>query len=308
MQTLKVALNKIELNRNSRAVYKETELAELMLSMKQDGQLQAVGVRKLANGMYDAIWGNRRILAAQKLGWDEIEANVMTDIDDISRDILNMVENIKRKNTTVAEDGCAFLRLQEAGLSKREIAVRLGISVLRVDTAIDIIQKFPKDFHAVIVNSGTGHTASRVGKISATAALNVNTLRKKFKLDKKQTTSLLNNMRSGQLNSSQTVEVGALLGIGQSIDKAISKASKTQSINLFVRIRSEAVAKLEKKYNKSIHNILYNYLESHKEFNCQRNKKITYHNYPANLSRRGQINAISRKSKKERKSRELQKS
>ncbi len=126
-----IDLDLIDQNENSRVVYKRGDLAELMLSMKEAGLLQPVGVKKTGD-RYEAVFGNRRIMAAKKLGWTEIQAHIVDAKTDNDRDILNLIENIKRKNTTLAEDGRVFSNLLHRGLTIKEICARVGITTVAI--------------------------------------------------------------------------------------------------------------------------------------------------------------------------------
>src|SRR3990167_3768361 len=121
MKVVEVELKKIDQNENSRVVYKENDITELMQSIKKEGLLQPIGVRKTDDG-YEAVWGNRRILAAKKLGWVTIPANVVDNADsENDRDFINLAENIKRQNTSVSEEGRLYLAMMDRGLKKEEI-------------------------------------------------------------------------------------------------------------------------------------------------------------------------------------------
>jgi ParB family chromosome partitioning protein len=183
MRIINILIDKIEQNENSRTVYKASDLTELMLSMKEDGLLQPIGVRDLGKGKYECVFGNRRLLAAKKLGWIEIPANLIEAEEEKDRDILGLVENFKRQNTTVEEDGRIFLKLKDSGMTITEIAARLGIAPVRVETALDVYSHFPKEFRKSIVNGKAG-AGTRSGKISASVATSINNIRKQYNLNR----------------------------------------------------------------------------------------------------------------------------
>jgi ParB/RepB/Spo0J family partition protein len=255
MKVLSIDLDKIEQNENSRVIYKASDLSELMQSMKKHGQLQPVGVRKIANGKYDAVFGNRRIIAAKKLGWTSIDASVMEGIDeDKERDILNLIENIKRQNTTVAEDGRMFCVLRDYGLTIPEIAARLDVNDARVQTAIDVYSVVPKEYHAKIINRTTGKTLK--GKISASAAHEIMNLRKKHSLNRKQTRTLL-DFASNEDNSAQHVmRVAPLMKEGLSLREALKAAEGLARVTCDVFMDKKDVDRLEKKHGCSINEVL----------------------------------------------------
>src|SRR5450755_2290772 len=78
------------------------DIDELAASLTAYGLLQPVIVRPRARG-YDLIAGHRRLAAAQKLGWETIPAIVRED-NATQSDILQMVENLQRKDLSAEEE------------------------------------------------------------------------------------------------------------------------------------------------------------------------------------------------------------
>ncbi len=259
MKVLEINLSDIEQNENSRVIYKSTDLAELMASMRKDGLLQAIGVREIKKGKYDAVFGNRRILAAKRLGWKTITANVVEADSDNDRDILNLIENLKRQNTTVSEDGRIFQKLKDGGLSVKEIVARLGVNEQRVTTALDVFNEFPEEFKGIIVNKTGGQ--KKGGKIAASTAFTVNTIRKNHNLNREQTRTLLKHSMQDGINNAQLNSLAPLLKSGMELQKAIGTVNKIETITLTVSLDREYVAKVEKKTKKKIHEICYEILE-----------------------------------------------
>ncbi len=84
------------------------DISSLMESMQRHGLLHPVVV----NGSYELIAGHRRLEAAKRLGWTTIEADVMSDIDEIERVELEIDENVHRKSLTPDELADGYERLQ----------------------------------------------------------------------------------------------------------------------------------------------------------------------------------------------------
>ncbi len=185
-----IEISKIEQNENSRTVYKVAELGELMQSMKQHGLQQAIGVSKLPNGKFDMVYGNRRLVAAKKLDWKHIPARIINVDDETHRDILGLTENLKRLNTSPAEDGRMFQVLKDRGLSVDEIAARVSVTVERVEAAIEIFNGIPKEYHKKISNPGPGFK-KKPNQISGSAAKSILGMRRRYGLTRKQTGQLL---------------------------------------------------------------------------------------------------------------------
>ena len=110
-----------------RKEFRAEELAELEASLKTNGLLQAVTVRRAAdrNG-YELIAGERRLRAATRIGWTRIPA-VVKEIDDRALLTLALVENLQRADLNPIEEGEGYQRLiADFSLTQQEIAEIVG--------------------------------------------------------------------------------------------------------------------------------------------------------------------------------------
>ncbi|HXC61648.1 MAG TPA: ParB/RepB/Spo0J family partition protein [Nitrospiria bacterium] len=109
-----------------RQTFDDTGLQELAASIKAQGILQPVSVRRGEDGRYELIAGERRWRAAQLAGLRRIPALVRETTD---RDLveLALVENLQRKDLNPMESAQAYQRLmKEFHLSQEEISKRVG--------------------------------------------------------------------------------------------------------------------------------------------------------------------------------------
>ena len=74
-------------------------LESLMASLKRVGQLNPI----LVTPSYELIAGFRRLTAAQELGWQSIEAEIVQAADEIRRLEMELEENVYRKDFTPEE-------------------------------------------------------------------------------------------------------------------------------------------------------------------------------------------------------------
>ena len=132
IKTGKIKLENIKYIENSRLRAK-SDVGDLMHDIEQRGLLENIGIRVSDNAI---IFGNRRAAACVKLGWDEIDADFYEDVSDQDLLITNLAENIKRKNIGSIEIGRCCGILEEKGMSRAEIASKLGIPHSRVSSAI----------------------------------------------------------------------------------------------------------------------------------------------------------------------------
>lgn len=106
--------------------FPEPEIAQLAESVKQNGLLQPVLVRRKGDGQFELIVGERRWRAAKLAGLSTIPAIVRNSTDEQSME-LALVENLQRKDLNPMEAARAYSRLTaEFGLTHDKIARRLG--------------------------------------------------------------------------------------------------------------------------------------------------------------------------------------
>jgi len=91
--------------------YNEEKLAELMASIPQRGLLQPPGVRKVRK-RYVTVWGDHRIEAVRRLGWNTVPVFVVKASDDEAV-ILAAHENLRRHDMSPIEEAGLCQRLYE---------------------------------------------------------------------------------------------------------------------------------------------------------------------------------------------------
>ncbi len=113
-------INKIsigDLSRNPyqpRQSFNEEKLEELANSIKKNGVIQPIAVRrnKTNDGKYEIVAGERRWLAAQKAGLHEIPVTVL-DLSDVESLEVAIVENIQRDDLNPIEEARGYKRLNQ---------------------------------------------------------------------------------------------------------------------------------------------------------------------------------------------------
>lgn len=107
--------------------FREEDLADLTASLRTSGLLQPVTVRHAAlGGGYELIAGERRLRAAQRLGWTEIPA-VIRDVDDKVLLSLAMVENLQRADLNPIEEAEGYEQLiKDFSLTQQDVADIVG--------------------------------------------------------------------------------------------------------------------------------------------------------------------------------------
>ncbi|MBC7421073.1 MAG: ParB/RepB/Spo0J family partition protein [Bdellovibrio sp.] len=106
--------------------FDKAALEELAVSIKQNGIIQPITVRKRASGGYEIIAGERRWRAAQIAGLHEIAAIIKQATDKEALQ-LALIENVQREDLDPIEEADSYQRLmQEFTLSQQEVADKVG--------------------------------------------------------------------------------------------------------------------------------------------------------------------------------------
>ena len=116
------------------------ELNELAESIKQKGVIQAITVRKLNDGNYELITGERRLRASRLAGIEKIPAYVL----DVSskEDLLeiSLIENIQRTDLNAIEVAEGYRRLiNECNLKQEQVAEKVGKSRSAVTNTLRLL-------------------------------------------------------------------------------------------------------------------------------------------------------------------------
>ena len=106
-----------DLQRNKyqpRTIFDQDKMEELSMSIKENGIIQPIAVRpnKYEAGKYEIIAGERRWLAAQKAGLNEVPV-IILDIDDQKSLEIAIVENVQRQDLNIVEEAKGYQRLNE---------------------------------------------------------------------------------------------------------------------------------------------------------------------------------------------------
>lgn len=104
-----------------------SDLQELQDSIKANGLLQPITVRKAAHGDgYELIAGERRLRASTNLGLKEIPA-LIRDVDDKALLTYALIENLQRADLDPIEEAEGYQQLvQDFGLTQQEVARIVG--------------------------------------------------------------------------------------------------------------------------------------------------------------------------------------
>ena len=149
---LLLSIDAIQANsRQPRTVFHQEKLFELAESIKANGILQPLLVRKLGEG-FEIVAGERRWRAARIAGLLNIPV-VVQDIADENVLTLALIENIQRDDLNAIETAAAFDRLsRDLNLTHEEIGRRTGKDRTTITNFLRLL-RLPDDVQAMLGDS-----------------------------------------------------------------------------------------------------------------------------------------------------------
>jgi ParB family transcriptional regulator, chromosome partitioning protein len=143
--------------RQPRQNFDEDTLEELSASITEVGLLQPVVVRKLGEGRYELVMGERRWRASQRAGLEYIPAIVRETPDtDMLRDAL--LENLHRQQLDPLEEAAAYQQLlDDFGATHEQLAQKVGRSRPHISNTLRLLNLPPtvqKRLAAGVISAG----------------------------------------------------------------------------------------------------------------------------------------------------------
>ena len=153
-----------------RKMFNKESLEELSNSIRERGVVQPIIVRKSSefNNKYEIVAGERRWLASQNAGLNEIPA-VVIEADDIKALEFAIVENVQRSDLNPVEEATGYKRLMdEFGYDQDKVGKFIGKSRAHIANCLRLLT-LPKDVISLIVTGKItqGHAKVLVGMENA---------------------------------------------------------------------------------------------------------------------------------------------
>lgn len=121
----------------------EDALQELAASIMNQGIIQPIIVRAVANNRFEIIAGERRWRAAQINGFSEVPC-LVKDLPDEAVIAMSLIENIQREDLNAIEEAAALQRLiNEFNLTHQEVAQAVGKSRTTVTNLLRLLNLHP---------------------------------------------------------------------------------------------------------------------------------------------------------------------
>jgi ParB family chromosome partitioning protein len=122
-----ISISAIETNPyQPRTEFDQVALNELTESIKTQGLIQPITVRKISAHQYQLISGERRLRASKLAGLTEIPAYIRSANDQQMLEMA-LIENIQRENLNAIEVALSFQRMmEECNLKQEQLGERVG--------------------------------------------------------------------------------------------------------------------------------------------------------------------------------------
>lgn len=215
----RVLISEIRPNpRQPRRFFDEQKIAELADSVRDQGILQPLVVRKVADG-YELILGERRFRAAQRAEMEHVPV-IVKEASDAESLEMALVENIQREELTPIEEALAYRQLmEEFDLTQEQVARRVGKSRPTVTNLLRVLNLPDEIRDAVDAGSLTaGHARALLALDAPTEQLRVG-----------------RRVMQRGLSVRETEALVARAGVGVETDMPDRGADKTARLDLFLK-------------------------------------------------------------------------
>lgn len=136
-----------------RREFDEAALKSLAESIRQNGLLQPITVRRTQDGGYELIAGERRLRACRMAGLRLVPC-ILSGCDARQSAILAMLENLQRRDLGVFEEAEGLRRLvEEWGVTQEEAAARLGKSQSSIANKLRLL-RLGEEERSIITKAG----------------------------------------------------------------------------------------------------------------------------------------------------------
>ncbi|MBV8856005.1 MAG: ParB/RepB/Spo0J family partition protein [Acidobacteria bacterium] len=162
---IEIDLDLIEPNNfQPRTSFDEERLEQLAQSIKANGIIQPLLVRRLSSDRYQLVAGERRWRAAQRAGLHRVPC-VIKEIPEDKMLELALIENIQRQELNAIEEAQAYKRLIETlGLTQEMVAQRVGRDRTFITNYLRLL-RLPEDIQRMVEveQISMGHARALLG-------------------------------------------------------------------------------------------------------------------------------------------------
>ncbi len=164
-----ISISDLERSRfQPRKYFDEKKINELAESIKKNGLIQPIAVRKGKNNAYEIIAGERRWLAAQKAGMHEVPV-IVFDLNDNQSLEIAIIENIQREDLNSIEEAKGYDRLiKQFNYDREKLSEFMGKSKSHISNTLRLLA-LPDEVIKLVEEGllNAGQVRPLVGRIKA---------------------------------------------------------------------------------------------------------------------------------------------
>ncbi len=135
-----------------RKKFNSISIEELALSIEEYGVLQPIAVKRMNDGFFELIAGERRVKAAKHAGLTHIPAIVMEILDEDSA-VIALIENLQREDLNFFEEAEGYYYLMnDYGLTQEQVAKKVGKNQSTIANKIRLL-RLSKEVRAYIIQN-----------------------------------------------------------------------------------------------------------------------------------------------------------
>ena len=167
VKTNKISIKDIIRNKfQPRKYFDKESLEELSNSIRKQGVIQPIIVRpdNSADGKYEIIAGERRWLASQNAGLNEVPVVILNNIDDVKSLEFAIVENVQRQDLNSIEEAKGYQRLvDEFNYNQEKLSELIGKSRSYIANSLRLLS-LPSEVLTMVEqgNLSAGHARSLI--------------------------------------------------------------------------------------------------------------------------------------------------
>ena len=151
---VQIPIKAIKPNPNQpRRYFSSDNLKELSESIRIYGVIQPITVRKLGNGLYELISGERRLRASVIAGLMRVPA-IVVGMSNIDSALVALIENVQRCDLSFLEEANAYYKLlNDFGYTQEQLAIKLGKNQSTIANKVRLL-KLPQAVRTIIDEHG----------------------------------------------------------------------------------------------------------------------------------------------------------
>ena len=204
----RIRISEIVRNPNQPRRYFDPEaIATLAESIRQYGVLNPLTVRRIANGGYELVAGERLLRAARVAGLTDVPC-LLINADGEDSSVIALVENLQRRDLDFFEEANGFKRLiEQFGLTQEEAARKVGKTQSAVANKLRLLRLSQQNMELIRCNNLTERHARALLRLNDEAdRINVTNYLIEHELNVSRTEEYIDEFLKAKENPQPVVE------------------------------------------------------------------------------------------------------